>query len=209
MLLKHSKSFVNLYLIVFLSFFICGCAVGITRVEVLHEPLNQINDKNEGNILIKQFVDKRPDTRYIGNKRNALGIVMGHIATKEEIKLEKLLTQYFAEALKEAGYNAIIQEEQFDNISKIDAIIEGEIIEFWIDMRATVWHKMEVKVIALDPYNYNVLWEKYIRGEYTNVLWLGITSEYENVIRQALTKALNQAARGFASYEFYKAIKKY
>ncbi len=52
------------------------------------------------------------------------------------------------------------------------------------------------------------MWEKDIQGEEKNVLWLGTTSEYEKVIRQALTKALNQAAKEFASDEFYKFIKK-
>jgi hypothetical protein len=51
--------------------------------------------------------------------------------------------------------------------------------------------------------------EEDIRGEQTNVLWIGTSSELEKVIRQALTKALNQAAKEFASDEFYEAIKKY
>ena len=46
-----------------------------------------------------------------------------------------------------------------------------------------------------------------IHGEAKNVLWAGATSEYEKVIRQALTKALNNAASEFASDEFDKAIK--
>ena len=91
---------------------------------------------------------------------------------------------------------------------RFGAIVDGEIVEFWLDLYMAVWHKVGVKVKALDPVNQNVLWEKDIRGEEKNVLWIGATSEYEKVIRQALNKALNQAAKEFASDEFYKVIKK-
>jgi hypothetical protein len=52
-----------------------------------------------------------------------------------------------------------------------------------------------------------VLWEKVIRGEEKNVLGMGATSEYEKVIRQGLTKALNNTASEFASEEFTRAVK--
>ncbi len=195
----------------FLALLTGGCALGTTKVNVTHEPLVRIDNKKEGNILVKQFVNKRSDTQHIGNKRNMLGIVLGHIGTQEGVKLEVLLTNYFSEALKEAGYNAVIEETQFSGTPsqvKFDAIIDGEIVEFWLDLYLAVWHKVGVKVKALDPTNQNVLWEKDIRGEQTNALWIGASSEYEKVIREALTKALNQAAQEFASDEFYKAIKK-
>lgn len=210
---EHRKQSTNLgfVLVVFLALFTGGCALGTTRVNVTHEPLDRIENKKEGNILVKQFVDKRADAQHIGNKRNMLGIVMGHIETEEGIKLEALLTNYFAEALKEAGYNAVIQESRSGAMPsqvKFDAIIDGEIVEFWLDLYMAVWHKAGVKVKAFDPTNQNVLWEKDIRGEQTNVLWIGASSEYEKVISQALTKALNQAAKEFTSDEFYKAIKR-
>jgi hypothetical protein len=46
-----------------------------------------------------------------------------------------------------------------------------------------------------------------IQGENKNVLWVGATAEYEKVIRQALTKALNNAISEFTSDEFVKAVK--
>lgn len=211
MLRKHRKEFRNLFLVVSLALFASGCALGVTRVNVNHDPLNRVENRKDGNILVKQFVDKRKDPQYIGNKRNMFGMVLGHIGTEEGIKLEVLLTNFFAEALKEAGYNAVIQETQATGIPsqvKFDATVDGEIVEFWLDLYMAVWHKVGVKVKAIDPTNQNVLWEKDISGEETNVLWIGATSEYEKVIRQALTKALNQAAKEFSSDEFYKVIKK-
>lgn len=211
-MLKEYRKSINLGIaLVFLAIFTGCCALGVTRVSVTHEPLDHIENKKEGNILVKQFVDKRKDTQYIGNKRNMFGMVMGHIGTEEGVKIEVLLTKYFAEALKEAGYNAVIQEAQSAGIPsqvRFDATVDGEIVEFWLDLYMAVWHKIGVKVKALDPVNQNVLWEKDIRGEEKNVLWIGATSEYEEVIRQALTKTLNQAAKEFTSDEFYKTIKK-
>ncbi len=202
---------VSLALVVLLSFFIGGCAIGTTRVAVSHEPLDRIENKKEGNILVKQFVDKRNDTMYIGNKRNGFGMVLGHIGTEQGVKLEVLLTNYFAEALKEAGYNIVIQEAPSDitpNQVKFDAIVNADIIDFWLDLYMAVWHYVKVKVKALDPVNQNVIWEKDIKGDEKNALWLGISSEYEKVISQSLTKALNQAGKEFASDEFYKSLKK-
>jgi len=214
MLQEHRKQSANIGIVLIVSFlalFAGGCALGTTKVNIAHDSLDRIENKKTGNILVNQFVDKRKDTQYIGNKRNMLGVVMGHIGTKEGVKLEVLLTNYFAEALKEAGYNTVIQEAQTASTPsqvKFDAIIEGEIAEFWLDLYVAVWHKVGVKVKAIAPTSQNVLWEKDISGEETNVLLIGATSEYEKVIRQALTKALNQAAKEFASDEFYKSIKK-
>lgn len=186
--------------------------MGTTRVNINHEPINLVESKKEGSVLVKQFVDNRKDTQHIGNKRNGFGMVLGHIGTEEGIKLEALLTKYFAEALKEAGYAVVIQEARGISAqgqqTKFNAIVEGEIIEFWLDLYMKVWHNVEVKVRALDPAGKNILWEKDIKGDQSNVLWIGSTGEFEKVISEALTKALNQAAKEFASDEFYRATKK-
>lgn len=213
MLREHKKQYTisKIALVVFLALFAGGCAIGTTRVHIAHEAFDRIEKKREGNVLVKQFTDKRTDPQHIGNKRNMYGMVLGHIGTEEGVKLEALLTTYFAEALKEAGYNAVIQEAQvtdIPNLVKFDAIIEGEILEFWLDLYMAVWHKVDVKVKAIDPTSQNVFWEKDIRGEQKNVLWVGATSEYAKVISQALTKTLNQAAKEFASDDFYRAMKK-
>jgi hypothetical protein len=52
------------------------------------------------------------------------------------------------------------------------------------------------------------LWENIIEGAEKRVLWVGATGEYERIIREALTKALNKAAEEFASEGFYKAVRK-
>lgn len=207
---RKQSSYLSLALVIVLVGFATGCAVGVTRVNVTHDSLATIENKREGDILVKQFVDKRKDTQYIGNKRNTFGMVMGHVGTQEGLKIHDLLTKYFAEALREAGYNAIIQESGSAGIAKgmrFDAIVEGEIREFWLDLYMATWNKVAVLVKALDKDTQQVLWEKEVRGEEKNVLWVGAAAEYEKVIREALTKALNEAAKEFASEEFYKSLK--
>jgi hypothetical protein len=207
---RKQSSYLSLASVIVLVGFATGCALGVTRLNVTHDSLATIENKREGDILVKQFVDKRKDTQYIGNKRNMFGMVMGHVGTQEGVKIQDLLTKYFAEALREAGYNAIIQESESPGIAKgnrFDAIVEGEIREFWLDLYMATWHKVAVLVKALDKDTQQVLWEKEVRGEEKNVLWVGVAAEYEKVIREALTKALNQAAKEFASEQFYKALK--
>ncbi|MDP2157064.1 MAG: hypothetical protein Q8K68_05085, partial [Nitrospirota bacterium] len=174
-----------------------------------HEPLDRIEQKRQGTILVNQFVDKRKDTEHIGNKRNMFGAVLGHVGTEEGVRLNILLTEHFAEALREAGYNAVILDAKTAAGTETiinDAVIDGEITEFWLDLYMAVWHKVEVKLTATDPSRKDVLWTKVVRGSQTNVLWLGISSEFEAAIRQALTKALNNAANDFASEEFFSSV---
>lgn len=192
--------------------FLMGCALGVTRVIVNHDQLNRIENKKEGNILVNQFKDVRPQVKeYIGNKRNMYGMVLGHIGPEPGVSLTEILTKYFAEALTEAGYIVVVMKEakpsEESQKIKYDAMIDGEIIEFWMDLYMAVWHKAAVKLMAKHPDSKESLWEKVVHGEEKNVLWWGATSEYEKVIRQALTKALNRAASEFASDEFAKAIK--
>lgn len=201
--------------ILILLLFIEGCSLSPISVEVIHNPLEKIENKKEGNILITQFVDKRADTRYIGHKKSFSGKVMGHIVIEKGMKLYHILTKYFAEALREAGYTVVVQELQYSNTPKrfnFDAIVNGEIIEFWETMEfwlsdfLFVSHNMQVRIRAIDPISEDVLWERDIYGEAEQI---SVTiPEYEDVIREALTQALNQAVKEFASDEFYIAIKK-
>lgn len=189
-----------------------GCALGVTRVAINHDPLNRIENKKEGNILVDQFKDVRPRAKeYIGNKRNMYGMVLGHIGTEQGVSLTEIITKYFAEALREAGYSVVVKKESRAaeelQQTNFDAVMEGEITEFWMDLYMAVWHKVGVKLTVMNPDSKETLWTKVIDGAETNALWVGVTAEYEKVIRQALTKALNKAASEFVSEEFYKVVK--
>jgi hypothetical protein len=189
-----------------------GCAFGVTRVKIDHDPLARVENKKEGNILVSPFKDMRAQEKeYIGNKRNGLGMVLGHIGTEAEVNLTEILTKYFAEALTEAGYSVTIMKEmkvpEGSQITKFDATLDGEIIDFWMDLYMAVWHSVGVRLTVKQPVSKEVLWQQLIQGEQKNVLWVGATAEYEKVMREALTKALNNAISEFASNEFEKAVK--
>jgi hypothetical protein len=204
-----------LFLLIFLVGVSClmGCVFGVTRVNVSHDPLNRIENKKQGNILVNEFKDVRESAReYIGSKRNLYGMRLGRIGTESGVSLTEILTKYFAESLNEAGYKTVVMKEAKmpDGSEKIkfDAMLEGEIVAFWLDLYMGVWQIVDVKLTAKHPDSKEVLWEKVIHGDQTNVLWLGATGEYEKVIRQALTQALNKAASEFASDEFFKTIRR-
>jgi hypothetical protein len=194
-----------------------GCAFGTAHAEIGHETLAPVAVKRQGNVLVRPFVDKRPNTEYIGNKRNGYGMVLGHVATEEGVKLDAVLTQYFIDALQQAGYNAALDTSTSGDpatqpatqpavtLANCDVVVDGEIRGFWMDLYMMVWHSVDVNVKATHPGDQRVVWEKLIHGEKTNILWLGITPEFERVIRAATTDALNHAATEFASDEFYNA----
>lgn len=207
------KLFVPLMNLSVVALLLSGCALGVTPVKVRHSPLQHVENKREGTILVRQFVDNRQskhDHRYIGTKRNGFGMPLGKIGIQDGAKLEVLVTDYFAEALREVGYQVVIQPPSgsgaFTAVTP-DAILEGEIKEFWLDLYMAVWHNVDVLVKLRDKEGQNVLWEKAVHGDQTNMLWLGLAAEFEMVIRQALDKALNQAINDFASEEFHCKLK--
>jgi len=183
-----------------------GCAIGTTRLEISHEPLEPIVQKRAGDVLVRPFVDKRENIQYIGNKRNGFGMVLGHVATREGVKLDEVMTQYFIEALQNAGYNTVLDKSSSGAQApqlKCDAIIDGEIIEFWMDLYMMVWHKVGVKVKAINPSDQKVVWERLIQGDEKRVLWVGATGEFERIVKEAITIALNRAAKEFSSDDYY------
>jgi len=208
------KKIINLLLSAsIMGIFAWGCSSATLKIS--HEPFYKVvENKREGNILVTQFVDKRTDTQHIG-KFDAGGDsdFKAFITTEKGVRLEALLTSYFVETLKEVGYNVVFRERYSNDVLNqniYDAIIYGEIEEFWLDISlangSSVQHmKIRIKIKAIDPTaGQNVLWEKDFIKYMTEIS----REKPEKVIRVALTEILNQALKDFASEEFYKAIKK-
>ena len=185
-----------------------GCAIGATVVKVEHETLKEPFVKREGKVAVTTFADKREEghQEHIGNKRNTYGMVLGWIDSNGSI--EDILMRYFAEALREAGYEVSTVATLPEDRSEYDAIIEGDILEFWMDLYMMVWHNVSIRIKVLNSETLTTLLQKDFTGEESNVLWLGVNSEFEAVISQALTKALNMAVDEFSSEEFYNIIKR-
>lgn len=197
---------------VLLAILLEGCVTGTTKLVMRHAPLAPVAQKRQGDVLVRPFVDTRVDTKYIGNKRNGYGMIMGHVATQEGVKLDELLTQYFIEALQEAGYNAVLDKSTPEGPAstlKCDVIIDGEIVEFWMDFYVEVWHDVVVRVKAINPADQKVVWDKVIQGSERRSGCFGAKAEFERIVSEATTNALNRAAEEFDSDDFYNsAIKK-
>lgn len=217
MLQKKTKHIITSWAIFafFMVFFSIGC-VGAVPIYIAHEPLNPVENKKDGRILIKQFVSKVESSGsiiFVGSEEEKIRQKRQSEKRKESqrVSMGMLITNFFAEALEEAGYKVVFQEEQSagsQNQVKFDAIVTGEIWGFNIEKKEfTFYSKLWVKVEVLDPVNQKVLWRKQFIGEETNANWTGEVVEFNKVIRQAATKALNQAVTEFASDEFYKTIK--
>jgi hypothetical protein len=135
-----------------LAVLLSGCALGTTRVEVRHSPLPSTSQKRSGKILVRQFSDARTeDHKYIGYKRNGYGMTLGRIGLAQGELLEALITEYFAEALRQAGYDAVVQApgDSEKNVAA-NVILEGNIRTFWLDMYMMTWHHVNVDLRLLD-----------------------------------------------------------
>jgi len=147
-----------------------GCSSSAyIRLKISHEPFyNIIENKRNGNILVIQFFDERPN-EYIA----AFVYMFADIfyVTEEGVKLGALLTSYFVEALKEVGYNVVFKEqfsgqEANDILSqnKYDAIIIGRIEEFRfgfrnkVDDSSEIVTRIRIKIQVLYPEGEEVIY---------------------------------------------------
>lgn len=196
---------VRIALLLALTQIAMACAIGTTPIHVNRSPFQSDATPKPGSILVTPLVDARAEDRlpYVGAKRNGYGMVLGHVAVPEGQTLEGILTAYFAEALQASGYQAVVADslDQAPPGFDPDAIIKGEIHKFWLDLYMATWHNVEIGIELTDLRD-QTLWETVVRGDETNVLWLGVKSEFEKVIRQALDKALAQAIEEFSGEDF-------
>src|SRR2546421_301223 len=103
-----TKTFSVLLSLIPVASLLSGCAFGVTNVRVSHSELASVGEKRMGTILVRQFSDSRPqDHQYIGAKRNGFGMAVGNLGVRDGTHLDILLTGFFADALKQAGYEAI------------------------------------------------------------------------------------------------------
>gem|GEM_PF-5785399 len=213
-----------------------GCSSSAyIRLKISHEPFyNIIENKREGNILVIQFVDKRPNKYIAAFVYKTVGVKADiFYVTEEGVKLEALLTNYFVETLKEVGYNVVFKEQLSGDIlsqNKYDAIILGRIEEFRfgfrnkVDASSEIVTRIRIKIQVLYPEGeeviygakatrFKILWEKDFTKEkrgiiYYHPLTKNSVKGIEREFRIALNDILYQALKDFASEEFYKAIKK-
>lgn len=198
---------------------VCCCLMGIlltgctSTLKVTHSPLEPIAQKRQGTIHVHQFTDSRKkDQRYIGNSMDQYRIIIRKHGIQGGKSLEVAVTEFFAEALNHAGYDVVIQSADgtlSKNNAKVDAILRGEINEFWLQtapMRA--WQEINIDLRLFDKGDNQVVWKKNIHGDENNISWIGtLGSSYEKAISEALDKVLNRAAAEFASDQFYQKVK--
>ena len=199
---QHSRLLLGLFMAAMLS----SCAIGTSKITVAHDPLQPPATLRSGTILVKQFTDSRKDIKdptHVGNKRNGYGMVLGGYAVKGGKTVAQTVTDHVADALRAAGYNAVVEGS---GSASGAPVLEGDVHEFWLDLFMATWHNVGID-LKLKNRSGATVWQKRVAGSETNVLWLGINSEIEKVVRQAVNKALNQAVTEFASDDFASKAK--
>lgn len=182
-----------------------NCALGTTKINVTHSPLPTASVPRGGTIVVRQFTDTRKvdDKATIGNKRNGYGMVLGSYAVKGGKTLGQTMTDHVADALRAAGYNAVV--EGSGATPGAATVLEGDVYEFWLDLFMACWHNVGLDLRLKK--GGSVVWQRKVNGSETNVLWLGINAEIEKVVRQALDEALSAAVKEFEGADFASKAK--
>lgn len=177
-----------------------SCAIGTTKINVNHGPLQTASVQRGSTIYVRQFTDSRKieDKTSIGNKRNGFGMVLGGFSVKGGKTVAQTMTDHVADALRAAGYNAVVEGSGH---AAGAPVLEGDVYEFWLDLFTAVWHNVGVDLKLKNQAGATV-WQKRVKGTETNVLWIGVNSEIEKVVRQAIDKMLNEAVTEFSSDAF-------
>lgn len=194
---------IRLSLAAFCAVTLSNCAIGQSKVAVTHSPLAPAATQRSGTVIVRTFTDSRSketDKSLLGNKRNGYGMVLGSYAIKGK-SLGATLADHFADALTAAGYKATVSDTASGS-----AVLSGDIREFWLDLAVAVWNNVEVG-LQLKDRGGRVVWTKKVEANKTNVLWLGVPSEIEKVIRESMDKALKQTLDDFASADFAAKVK--
>jgi len=179
-----------------------NCAIGESKIALAHSPVAATSPQRSGTVVVRTFTDSRKDIDRIllGNKRNGFGMVLGSYAIKGNKSVARTVTGHFADALTAAGYQVVVSDSASGG-----AVLTGDIHELWLDLYAATWANVGVNLQLKN--GGRTVWSKNIEAKETNVLWVGVPSEIEKVLRQAMDKALAQAAQEFASDSFASKVR--
>ncbi len=179
------------------------CALGTTKIRVTHSPCAPAA-RQVGTVGIRPLEDTRKleDKTLIGNKRNGYGMVLGAYAIKGRESVSATMTGMVADALRSAGY---APAPAGSPKAAGRPVLEGEVDEFWLDLFMATWHNVGLN-LRLRSQSGQVVWQRRIDAKETNVLWLGLNAEIEKVVRQAVDKAVGQAAAEFSTEAFAAAV---
>lgn len=188
---------------------LAACALGTTRIPVECDALAPVAQQRAGRLLVRPLADARAgrEADIQGTKRNGLGMPLGSIGVPEGRTVSGVVTDQVASAIRHAGYDVTVADDAHASGAGYDAVVEGDIRSFWLDLYVAVWHEVDLDLRVVDPSSGAPRWSGNVKASETNALWLGIASEFETVVREATTKAMDQTAQAFASEEVAAAVR--
>jgi hypothetical protein len=202
----------------------CASPKAVIPVSVLHNRIEASPGGRRETIVVKPFLDSRKESQrpYIGETREPVNVYPlppvlipvpsgKFIVEKNGANVAEILTGYFAEALKGAGYKVLFSTPasltQLDTASiSPNAVFEGEVNEFWLTPSWTTKHLIRVQLKLYNKEGNRLLWEKEIRAQHSEFVGLWSSATFEEVIKKALDKSLHQAAKEFVSDEFQQKV---
>ena len=195
----------------------CASPKAVIPVSLLHNRIEASPGGRGEIIVVKPFIDSRKESQrpYIGETHEPVNmyplppvlipVPSGRfIVEKNGANVAEILTGYFAETLKGAGYKVL-----FSTPASLppNAVFEGEVKEFWLTPSWTTKHVIRVRLKLYDKEGNRLLWEKEIRAQHSEFVGLWSSAAFEELIKKALDNSLHQAAKEFASDEFQQKLR--
>jgi hypothetical protein len=192
--------------------FLGGCVSIPDSLEVARSPFEVATEKRKGTILVKPFVDNRKGSHQgIGALKDSgfLGIppypILHRYEVQEGLTVDGILTGFFVDALRHAGYEAELQNPNNSQLvggDKFNAILEGEINEFWFEVVFNTSVEVNVDLKLLDKNGKEIVWEDNVEESRKELIWVRSDANIKRAIREALDNALALAIEKFTSEEF-------
>ena len=208
---------------------LAGCALPkevIYHVSLLHKRIEASPGWRGETIVVKPFIDSRKESQrpYIGEIHQPIYtypfcpiFILApapsgrFIFAKNGANIAEILSGYFCDALKGTGYNVLcvtpssLKQLDIASISP-NAVLEGEVNEFWLTPSWTTKHVIRLQLKLYNKEENHLFWEKEILSEHSEFVGLWSSAAFEEIIKKALDKALDQAIKEFDSDEFQQMI---
>ena len=163
-----------------------GCAFGDAHLDISYDknkaisgPLSSVSSQK---VIVGKFVDKRPETKMVGYKRNGFGQHTADIKPKKPVSE---IIQDTVGAVFEKGGHSVGGSGNIE--------LSGDVKTFWFDVKVGFWTvefmgNAAVHLVVKNAADSMVIYEQDYRGAYSEESAAGFEGTWERVLNGALSK---------------------
>ncbi len=164
-------------------FFLSGCAFGTRRPLLIYTPVSVHQPKNNIEVKVNSFEDKRTITDTVGYSRNGYGMRCAKVVPENSV------TDWVTNALKAELTNAGYAVSDNENTANV---IEGKAFDIFCDTFVTYEGRISLKLILKK--NGTVVLEKdYSATKSGGLNWAATPASFAKTLEMTLQEVLKQA----------------